>query len=59
QRIFCNIPPTHLPSRRLNNDVSKNKNTSDSDSSNSSTEIEVIHIHKTEAVRKHPILKRK
>ncbi|CAG8575769.1 3191_t:CDS:2, partial [Dentiscutata heterogama] len=53
QRIFCNIPPTHLLSRRLNDNVSKNKckknkvkystdassnsDTSDSDSSNSST----------------------
>ncbi|RHZ87264.1 hypothetical protein Glove_38g72 [Diversispora epigaea] len=36
--------------------------TSDSDSGNSSTSssrIEVIHTHKTEVVRKHPILKRK
>ncbi|CAG8556690.1 14610_t:CDS:2 [Cetraspora pellucida] len=41
--------------------VSKSES-SVSDSSNSSTsssEIEVIHIHKTGAVRKHPILKRK
>ena len=59
QRIFRNITPAPSTLRRLNDDVS-NSDTSDSNSGNSSTpgsEIEVI--HKTEAVRKRPIRKRK
>ncbi|CAG8853644.1 29412_t:CDS:1, partial [Gigaspora margarita] len=28
-RIFCNMPPAHSPSRRLNDDVSKNSGTSE------------------------------
>ncbi|CAG8639709.1 23043_t:CDS:2 [Cetraspora pellucida] len=76
--LLCNIPSTHLLSRRLNDNVSKNKSkknnvkystdassnsdTSDNNSSNSSTsssEIEVTHAHKTRAVKKCPIRKRK
>ncbi|CAG8655343.1 14058_t:CDS:1 [Cetraspora pellucida] len=58
--LLCNIPPTHLPSRRLNDNVSKNKNkknnvkystdassnsdTSDSNSSNSFTSSSEIEV---------------
>ncbi|CAG8634466.1 10369_t:CDS:1 [Cetraspora pellucida] len=58
--LLCNILPTHLPSRRLNDDVFKNKSkknnvkystdassnsdTSDSDSSNSSTSSSEIEV---------------
>ncbi|CAG8800234.1 16932_t:CDS:2, partial [Dentiscutata erythropus] len=60
ETLLCNIPPTHLLSRRLNDDVSKNKSkknnvkystdassnsdTSDSDSSNSSTSSSEIEV---------------
>ncbi|CAG8661069.1 11579_t:CDS:2, partial [Ambispora gerdemannii] len=50
-----------LPRESKDFDTS-NSDTSDSNSSNSSTsssEIEVTHAHKTRAVKKHPILKRK
>ncbi|CAG8446310.1 10150_t:CDS:2 [Dentiscutata heterogama] len=47
---------------KYSTDASSNSDTSESDSSNSSTsssEIEVTHAHKTRAVKKCPILKRK
>ncbi|CAG8545058.1 4863_t:CDS:2 [Cetraspora pellucida] len=72
QRIFCNIPLTHLPSRRLNDDVSKNKSkknkdkysmdassnsdTSDSVSSNSSTSSSEIEV--TDAHKTRAVKKR-